>query len=78
MLQSVEDLAAFRTRGLNVIVGSNSAEPVQVAEISAAAFRVTGYSRCWEDRLSRPMNSPRLAILPRFLFIIQEESAKAR
>jgi len=40
-LGSVEDLAAFRTRELNVIVGSDSAEPVDVAEISAAAFRVT-------------------------------------
>ena len=31
----------FRTRELNIIVGSDSAEPVTVAEIGAAAFRVT-------------------------------------
>ena len=39
-LKSVPDLAAFRSRDLNVIVGNNAAEPVEVAEISAAAFRV--------------------------------------
>jgi predicted permease len=40
-LASVEDLGAFRTRELNVIVASDSAEPMMVAEISAAALRVT-------------------------------------
>lgn len=39
-LTSVPDLAAYRDRNWNVIVGDAAPEPVPVAEISAAAFRV--------------------------------------
>lgn len=39
-LESVEDLGAYRTLGLNSIVGNSPAEPVEVAEISASAFHV--------------------------------------
>ncbi len=39
-LTSVPDLAAYRDRNWNVIVGDAAPEPVLVAEISAAAFRV--------------------------------------
>ena len=39
-LSSVQDLAAYRDRNWNVIVGNAAPEPVAVAEISAAAFRV--------------------------------------
>ena len=39
-LTSVQDLAAYRDRNWNVIVGDTAPEPVAVAEITAAAFRV--------------------------------------
>ena len=39
-LKSVRDLAAYRDRNWNVIVGEAAPEPVPVAEISAATFRV--------------------------------------
>jgi len=39
-LTSVQDLAAYRDGNWNVIVGTAVPEPVAVAEISAAAFRV--------------------------------------
>ena len=39
-LTSVPDLAAYRDRNWNVIVGDAAPEPVAVAEISAATFRV--------------------------------------
>jgi putative ABC transport system permease protein len=39
-LTSVQDLAAYRDRNWNVIVGDAAPEPVPVAEISAATFRV--------------------------------------
>ena len=39
-LSSVQDLAAYRDRNSNVIVGDAAPEPVPVAEISAATFRV--------------------------------------
>jgi len=39
-LKSVQDLAAYRDRNWNVIVGTAAPEPVAVAEISAATFRV--------------------------------------
>jgi putative ABC transport system permease protein len=39
-LKSVQDLAAYRDRNWNVIVGDATPEPVAVAEISAATFRV--------------------------------------
>jgi len=39
-LTSVPDLAAYRDRNWNVIVGDAAPEPVPVAEISAATFRV--------------------------------------
>lgn len=39
-LKSVQDLAAYRDRTWNVIVGDNAAEPVPVAEVTAAMFRV--------------------------------------
>ncbi len=39
-LKSVPDLAAYRDRNWNVIVGDAAPEPVPVAEISAATFRV--------------------------------------
>jgi predicted permease len=39
-LTSVQDLAAYRDRTWNVIVGTAVPEPVAVAEISAATFRV--------------------------------------
>ena len=39
-LTSVQDLAAYRDRNWNVIVGDAAPEPVAVAEISAATFRV--------------------------------------
>ena len=39
-LKSVTDLAAYRDRNWNVIVGDAAPEPVPVAEISAATFRV--------------------------------------
>jgi putative ABC transport system permease protein len=39
-LRSVQDLAAYRDRNWNVVVGDAAPEPVPVAEISAATFRV--------------------------------------
>jgi predicted permease len=39
-LESLRELGAFRTRKLNLIVGNRAAQPVEVADISAAAFRV--------------------------------------
>ena len=39
-LTSVQDLAAYRDRNWNVIIGTAVPEPVAVAEISAAAFRI--------------------------------------
>ena len=39
-LTSVQDLAAYRDRNWNVIVGTAVPEPVAVAEISAATFRI--------------------------------------
>ena len=39
-LTSVQDLAAYRDRTWNLIVGTAVPEPVAVAEISAAAFRI--------------------------------------
>src|SRR4051812_26453893 len=39
-LKSVPDVAAYRDRNWNVIVGNATPEPVAVAEISAAMFRV--------------------------------------
>jgi putative ABC transport system permease protein len=39
-LTSVQDLAAYRNRNWNLIVGTAVPEPVTVAEISAATFRV--------------------------------------
>lgn len=39
-LTSVSDLAAYRDRNWNVIIGDAAPEPVAVAEISAATFRV--------------------------------------
>jgi putative ABC transport system permease protein len=39
-LTSVRDLAAYRDRNWNVIVGTAVPEPVAVAEISAATFRI--------------------------------------
>ena len=40
VLKSVPDLAAYRDRNWNVIVGDAAPEPVPVAEISASTFRV--------------------------------------
>ena len=39
-LKSVQDLAAYRDRTWNVIIGDNAPEPVPVAEVTAAMFRV--------------------------------------
>lgn len=39
-LKSVQDLAAYRDRNWNVIVGDDAPEPVPVAEVTAAMFRV--------------------------------------
>ena len=39
-LESVENLGAFRTFERNLIIEEGQAEPVQVAEISASAFRL--------------------------------------
>jgi predicted permease len=39
-LKAVQDLAAYRDRSWNVIVGDAAPEPVAVAEVSAATFRV--------------------------------------
>src|SRR4051812_45568441 len=39
-LRSVSDLAAYRDRNWNLIVGNAAPEPVAVAEVSAATFRV--------------------------------------
>ena len=39
-LKSVQDLSAYRDREWNVIVGDDAPEPVAVAEVTAATFRV--------------------------------------
>jgi len=39
-LKSVQDLAAYRDRNWNLIVGDAAPEPVAVAEVTAATFRV--------------------------------------
>lgn len=39
-LESVEDLGAYRTLERNLITGEGQGEPVEVAEISASAFRL--------------------------------------
>ena len=41
-LRTLEDIGAFRLVQRNLIVGEQVGEPVEAAEISAAAFRVTG------------------------------------
>jgi putative ABC transport system permease protein len=41
-LRTVKDIGAFRLVQRNLIVGDHVGEPVDAAEISAAAFRVTG------------------------------------
>ena len=41
-LRTLEDIGAFRLIQRNLIVGEQVGEPVDAAEISAAAFRVTG------------------------------------
>jgi putative ABC transport system permease protein len=41
-LRSVEELGAYRTVERNLITGDGRGEPVEVAEITASAFRVTG------------------------------------
>jgi putative ABC transport system permease protein len=41
-LRTLEDIGAFRLVQRNLIVGGQVGEPVDAAEISAAAFRVTG------------------------------------
>ena len=41
-LRNVEDIGAFRLVQRNLIVGDQVGEPIDAAEISAAAFRVTG------------------------------------
>jgi putative ABC transport system permease protein len=41
-LRTVEDIGAFRLVQRNLIVGEQVGDPVDAAEISAAAFRVTG------------------------------------
>ena len=41
-LRTLEDIGAFRLVQRNLIVGEQVGEPVDAAEISAAAFRVTG------------------------------------
>src|SRR6185436_20899063 len=40
-LRTLEDIGAFRLVQRNLTVGEHVGEPVEVAEISAAAFRVT-------------------------------------
>ena len=40
-MRSVEDVSAFRTVGRNLIAPGRAAEPVQVAEVTPSAFRVT-------------------------------------
>jgi predicted permease len=73
-LESVEDLAAFRTRELNVIVGSASAEPVDVAEISAAAFRVTRL----HPLLGRPITDADEAPSAPWVVVIGHDAWRAR
>jgi predicted permease len=41
-LRTVEDIGAFRLRQQNLIVGREGGEPVDLAEISASAFRLAG------------------------------------
>jgi predicted permease len=41
-IQSIEELGAFRELQRNLITGEARGEPVEVAEISASAFRLTG------------------------------------
>jgi putative ABC transport system permease protein len=41
-LRTVEDIGAFRLIQRNLIVGEQVGDPVEITEISAAAFRVTG------------------------------------
>jgi putative ABC transport system permease protein len=38
-LRTIEDLGAFRTNTRNLIAGNAAPEPIQVAELTAAAFR---------------------------------------
>ena len=40
-MKTVEDIGAFRTIGRNLIIPGGSAEPVQVAQITAAGFSIT-------------------------------------
>jgi predicted permease len=40
-LKSVEDLGAFRITQRNLILGDGAGEPIEVAEVSASAFRVS-------------------------------------
>ena len=40
-LRTVQDLGAFRTAERNLILAEGSAEPVEIAEITASAFRTT-------------------------------------
>ena len=40
-LETVEEIGAFRTIGRNVIIPGGSAEPVQVAQVTAVGFNIT-------------------------------------
>ena len=40
-LQTIEDLGAYRTQTRNLVVGDTPPEPIQVAELTAAAFGTT-------------------------------------
>ena len=41
-MKTVEEIGAFRTIGRNLIIPGGSAEPVQVAQVTAAGFDITG------------------------------------
>ncbi len=65
-LSMVRDLGVFRTRSRNLIVGDGRGEPVDVAEISAAAFRLARVApllgRTLVDEDERPGASPVVVI----------------
>ena len=56
-LESVEDLGAFRTLERNLIILRRRAEPVEVAEISASAFRVARVPAAARPRAGRRATS---------------------
>ncbi len=57
-LRTIEGLGAYRTETRNLVVGNTAPEPIQVAELTAAAFATARVSPLFGRPLSRPTRQP--------------------